>query len=98
MSRELGKRVRRASMAGGLLAGTAMAALFLCLAAPEHAAAQDRTASGSATKAGTADPELTGVPDAVFAHPGRFVCGATSREGAIRLAEAALAGAHDPGA
>lgn len=33
---------------------------------------------------------LTGVQDAVFCHNGRFICGAQSLEGAIRLAELAL--------
>lgn len=33
---------------------------------------------------------ITGVDDAVFCHNGRFICGAASREGAIRLAELAL--------
>lgn len=32
---------------------------------------------------------ITGVDDAVFCHNGRFICGAASREGAIRLAELA---------
>jgi len=32
---------------------------------------------------------LTGVQDATFCHPARFVCGAVSREGALRLAELA---------
>ena len=35
--------------------------------------------------------EASGVADAVFCHNGRFICGAKSREGAVRLAEAALA-------
>lgn len=35
--------------------------------------------------------EVTGVPDAVFCHNGRFICGAGSRAGAIRLAELAVA-------
>jgi murein L,D-transpeptidase YcbB/YkuD len=63
MSRELGKRVRRASTAGGLLAGTAAAAMVLCLATPQQAAAQERAASGATAKAGAADPELSGAPD-----------------------------------
>ena len=33
---------------------------------------------------------VSGVSDAVFAHPARFICGATSREGAIRMAQLAL--------
>lgn len=36
---------------------------------------------------------LTGVPDAIFCHAGRFIAGAASREGAMRLAELALAAA-----
>ncbi|WP_148299379.1 MYG1 family protein, partial [Komagataeibacter kakiaceti] len=32
----------------------------------------------------------SGVPDAVFAHPARFICGAASREGAVRMAQLAL--------
>lgn len=34
--------------------------------------------------------ELSGVPDAVFCHPGRFICGAVSKEGAMSMARAAL--------
>lgn len=34
--------------------------------------------------------ELTGVPGSVFCHPGRFICGAETREGAIALAQLAL--------
>lgn len=34
--------------------------------------------------------EKTGVPDAVFCHPGLFICGAGSREGALALAYLAL--------
>lgn len=34
--------------------------------------------------------DWTGVSDAVFCHNGRFICGAASREGAIRLAELAV--------
>lgn len=44
--------------------------------------------------AGLRDEELakvTGVADAVFAHNGRFICGAGSRAGAIRMAELAVA-------
>lgn len=33
---------------------------------------------------------LTGVPDAVFCHAGRFIAGAVSREGALALAQKAL--------
>ncbi|ACI51186.1 metal-dependent protein hydrolase [Gluconacetobacter diazotrophicus PA1 5] len=33
---------------------------------------------------------ISGVPDAVFAHPARFICGAGSRDGAIRMARLAL--------
>lgn len=32
----------------------------------------------------------SGVPDAVFAHPARFICGAGSREGALKMAQLAL--------
>lgn len=35
---------------------------------------------------------ITGVPGAVFCHSGRFICGADSREGALRLAGLAVAG------
>jgi len=45
------------------------------------------------TWAGLRDTELatlTGVPDAVFCHLGRFICGAGSREGALALARLAL--------
>jgi uncharacterized UPF0160 family protein len=44
--------------------------------------------------AGLRDAELakvTGVADAVFAHNGRFICGAGSLAGAIRMAELAIA-------
>ncbi len=34
--------------------------------------------------------QITGVKDAIFCHPGRFVAGASSREGAMRLAEIAM--------
>jgi uncharacterized UPF0160 family protein len=34
--------------------------------------------------------EMTGVEDGVFCHPGRFICGAKSREGALRLAALAV--------
>ncbi|GBD57232.1 MYG1 family protein [Gluconobacter wancherniae] len=34
--------------------------------------------------------EVSGVPDAVFAHPARFICGAASREGALKMARLAL--------
>ena len=37
--------------------------------------------------------EITGVADAVFCHPARFVCGARSRDGALALAALAVAGA-----
>jgi len=33
---------------------------------------------------------LTGVADAVFAHPGLFICGAATREGAMKLASLAV--------
>jgi uncharacterized UPF0160 family protein len=33
---------------------------------------------------------VSGVPDAVFAHPARFICGAASRDGAIKMACLAL--------
>ncbi|WP_291364215.1 MYG1 family protein [Acetobacter sp. UBA5411] len=34
--------------------------------------------------------KVSGVPDAVFAHPARFICGAGSREGALKMAQLAL--------
>ncbi len=34
--------------------------------------------------------ELTGVPDAIFCHPGLFIAGAQSKEGTLRLAQLAL--------
>ncbi len=34
--------------------------------------------------------KVTGVEGAVFCHPGRFTCGAATREGALKLAELAL--------
>lgn len=34
--------------------------------------------------------EISGVPGAVFCHPGAFICGARTKEGAIALAELAL--------
>ncbi|NHO31100.1 MYG1 family protein [Acetobacter fallax] len=39
---------------------------------------------------GQALAEACGVPDAVFAHPARFICGAGSRDGAIKMAQLAL--------
>lgn len=39
---------------------------------------------------GKALAEVSGVPDAVFAHPARFICGAASREGALKMARLAL--------
>ena len=39
--------------------------------------------------------EVTGVPDAVFCHKGRFIAVAESGEGALDLADAALRAA-DP--
>ncbi len=33
---------------------------------------------------------ITGVPGSVFCHPGRFICGAETREGALALAQLAL--------
>ncbi|WP_342628045.1 MYG1 family protein [Nguyenibacter vanlangensis] len=33
---------------------------------------------------------ISGVPDAVFAHPARFICGAASRDGALKMARLAL--------
>lgn len=43
---------------------------------------------------GLRDAELqavTGIDDAVFCHPGRFICGAKSKEGVMRLVQLALA-------
>lgn len=34
--------------------------------------------------------QVSGVEDAVFAHPARFICGAKSREGALKMAQLAL--------
>jgi uncharacterized UPF0160 family protein len=34
--------------------------------------------------------KITGVDDAVFCHPGRFICGARTKEGALALARLAL--------
>lgn len=39
---------------------------------------------------GEALASVSGVPDAVFAHPARFICGAGSREGALKMARLAL--------
>lgn len=47
-----------------------------------------------ATWAGLRDTALaavTGVPDAIFAHNGRFICGAASKEGALEMARQAVA-------
>jgi uncharacterized UPF0160 family protein len=44
-----------------------------------------------AGKRGEALQAVTGVPDAVFCHPGRFIAGASSHEGAVRLAALAMA-------
>jgi len=38
----------------------------------------------------TALAEVSGVADAVFAHPARFICGAGSRDGAVTMARLAL--------
>lgn len=49
--------------------------------------------------AGLREAELaaaTGVADAVFCHNGRFIAGARSLEGALRLAELAVAAPFDP--
>lgn len=49
--------------------------------------------------AGLRDAELaaaTGVADAVFCHNGRFIAGARSLDGALRLAELAVAAPFDP--
>lgn len=49
--------------------------------------------------AGLRDAELaaaSGVADAVFCHNGRFIAGARSLEGALRLAELAVAAPFDP--
>jgi len=34
--------------------------------------------------------EVSGIADAVFAHPARFICGAGSKDGALRMAQRAL--------
>ena len=39
---------------------------------------------------GEALVKVSGVQDAVFAHPARFICGAGSREGALKMARLAL--------
>lgn len=39
---------------------------------------------------GQALAEASGIADAVFAHPARFICGAASREGALAMARRAL--------
>lgn len=47
--------------------------------------------------AGLRDADLaqkTGVTDAVFCHNGRFICGAGSKEGAVKMAELALKAIH----
>lgn len=54
----------------------------------------DARADLPAAWAGLRDADLanvTGVADAVFAHNGRFICGAGSLAGAVRMAELALA-------
>lgn len=43
-----------------------------------------------AGKRGEELQEITGVADAVFCHPGRFIAGAASKDGAIRLAQLAM--------
>jgi len=42
---------------------------------------------------GKAFSEAVGIPDGVFCHPGRFICGAESRDSALRLARSAVAAA-----
>jgi uncharacterized UPF0160 family protein len=44
---------------------------------------------------GSALADVTGVGDAVFCHPGCFICGAETLNGALRLAELALEEAHE---
>lgn len=39
---------------------------------------------------------VSGIPDAVFCHLNRFICGARSREGALAMAGAAIALGHAP--
>ncbi|MCH4023144.1 MAG: MYG1 family protein [Acetobacter sp.] len=39
---------------------------------------------------GKALADASGIPDAVFAHPARFICGAVSRESALLMAQKAL--------
>ena len=43
-----------------------------------------------ASKRGDELAALTGVPDAIFCHPGRFIGGAQSKAGVLKLAELAL--------
>jgi uncharacterized UPF0160 family protein len=45
---------------------------------------------GWAGKRGADLADVTGVQDAVFCHPGRFIAGAATHEGALRLAELAM--------
>lgn len=61
---------------------------------PKVLGAYEARADLPAAWAGLRGEELaaaTGVTDAVFAHNGRFICGANSKEGAIRMAELAVA-------
>lgn len=61
-----------------------------CVAGEEQFSKRNPLPSSWAGQPAPKLAELTGVQDAVFCHPGAFICGAVSKEGAIRLAELAM--------
>lgn len=69
---------------------------FFCVAVPPERGSFAQRLPLPAEWAGLRGESLTevsGVPDATFCHPGRFICGASSLDGAMSLAHAALAAA-----
>ena len=66
---------------------------WTCSAVPPGRGSFDQRLPLPDAWAGLRDAALaaaTGVPDATFCHPARFVCGALSREGALALAKIAI--------
>lgn len=67
---------------------------WYCAAVPPEPGSFAQRRPLPAAWAGLRDQELadvSGIPDATFCHPGRFVCGARSREGIVSMARAACA-------
>lgn len=70
---------------------TGHTAMLQCV--PTHLGSFDKRKALPAAWAGLRGAELaevTGVPDAVFCHPGRFICGARTMSGALHLARMAI--------